>query len=88
MSFVIQVSLFTFFLKDVKAIVTHSIHSTLNSVGGIQVLFPLFSQLDMLYDGCSDVKRDATICSKLLGFICELVESSQTVQQHMIQVST
>lgn len=25
--------------------------------------------------------------SKLLGFICELVESSQTVQQHMIQVS-
>jgi len=23
--------------------------------------------------------------SKLLGFICELVESSQTVQQHMIQ---
>lgn len=25
--------------------------------------------------------------AKLLGFICELVESSQTVQQHMIQVS-
>lgn len=24
--------------------------------------------------------------AKLLGFICELVESSQTVQQHMIQV--
>lgn len=23
--------------------------------------------------------------SKLLGFICDLVESSQTVQQHMIQ---
>lgn len=30
----------------------------------------------------------ACVCSsKLLGFICELVESSQTVQQHMIQVS-
>lgn len=29
---------------------------------------------------------DWSICSsKLLGFICELVESSQTVQQHMIQ---
>ena len=28
------------------AIVTRSIHSTLNSIGGIQVLFPLFSQLD------------------------------------------
>ncbi|XP_055302315.1 neurobeachin isoform X16 [Sitodiplosis mosellana] len=72
-------------LQDVKAIVTHSIHCTLNSIGGIQVLFPLFSQLDMPYDGCSDIKRDPALCSKLLGFICELVESSQTVQQHMIQ---
>ncbi|XP_055684440.1 neurobeachin isoform X15 [Lutzomyia longipalpis] len=72
-------------LQDVKAVVTHSIHCTLNSIGGIQVLFPLFSQLDMPYDGTSDVKRDPALCSKLLGFICELVESSQTVQQHMIQ---
>ncbi|XP_055840737.1 neurobeachin isoform X10 [Episyrphus balteatus] len=72
-------------LQDVKAVVTHSIHCTLNSIGGIQVLFPLFSQLDMAHEGCSDVKRDPTLCSKLLGFICELVETSQTVQQHMIQ---
>ncbi|XP_069686520.1 neurobeachin isoform X3 [Periplaneta americana] len=75
-------------LQDVKAVITHSIHSTLNSIGGIQVLFPLFSQLDMPYDcaiGSTDAKRDASLCSKLLGFICELVESSQTVQQHMIQ---
>ena len=27
--------------------VTHSVHSTLNSVGGVQVLFPLFAQLDL-----------------------------------------
>ncbi|XP_037030161.1 neurobeachin isoform X5 [Bradysia coprophila] len=72
-------------LQDVKAVVTHSIHCTLNSIGGIQVLFPLFSQLDMPYEGCNDVKRDPALCFKLLGFICELVESSQTVQQHMIQ---
>nr|CAD7592143.1 unnamed protein product [Timema genevievae] len=75
-------------LQDVKAVITHSIHSTLNSIGGIQVLFPLFSQLDMPYDcapGSTDAKRDPSLCSKLLGFICELVESSQTVQQHMIQ---
>uniref|UniRef100_A0A146M1B0 Neurobeachin n=1 Tax=Lygus hesperus TaxID=30085 RepID=A0A146M1B0_LYGHE len=71
-------------LQDVKAVITHSIHSTLNSVGGIQVLFPLFSQLDMPYDS-ADNRRDPTLCSKLLGFICELVESSPTVQQHMIQ---
>ncbi|KAK6637449.1 hypothetical protein RUM44_007866 [Polyplax serrata] len=68
-------------LQDVKAIITHSIHSTLNSIGGIQVLFPLFSQLDLPYDS----KRDSSLCYKLLGFICELVESSHTVQQHMIQ---
>jgi hypothetical protein len=74
-------------LQDVKAVITHSIHSTLNSIGGIQVLFPLFSQLDLPYEtnGSSDFKRDPTLCSKLLGFICELVETSQTVQQHMIQ---
>ncbi|XP_050512606.1 neurobeachin isoform X2 [Diabrotica virgifera virgifera] len=74
-------------LQDVKAVITHSIHSTLNSVGGIQVLFPLFSQLDLPYEsnGSSDAKRDPTLCAKLLGFICELVETSPTVQQHMIQ---
>ncbi|XP_015127079.1 neurobeachin [Diachasma alloeum] len=74
-------------LQDVKAVITHSIHSTLNSIGGIQVLFPLFSQLDMPYDciAPNDIKRDSTLCSKLLGFICDLVETSQTVQQHMVQ---
>lgn len=74
-------------LQDVKAVITHSIHSTLNSIGGIQVLFPLFSQLDLPYEANNpqDFKRDPTLCSKLLGFICELVETSPTVQQHMIQ---
>ncbi|XP_034937724.1 neurobeachin isoform X3 [Chelonus insularis] len=74
-------------LQDVKAVITHSIHSTLNSIGGIQVLFPLFSQLDMPYDciAPNDIKRDPMLCSKLLGFICDLVETSQTVQQHMVQ---
>ena len=38
---------FKFFQQDVKAVVTHSVHSTLNSIGGIQVLFPLFAQLDL-----------------------------------------
>ena len=32
--------------QDVKAVVTHSIHSALHSVGGVEVLFPLFAQLD------------------------------------------
>lgn len=47
----------SFFYQDVKAIITHSIHSTLNSIGGIQVLFPLFSQLDLPYDS----KRDSSL---------------------------
>ncbi|ODN02477.1 Neurobeachin [Orchesella cincta] len=72
-------------LQDVKAVITHSIHSTLNSVGGIQVLFPLFAQLDLAHDTPVDNKKDSSLCSKLLEFICELVESSPTVQQHMIQ---
>jgi len=42
-------------------VVTHSIHCTLNSIGGIQVLFPLFSQLDMAHEGISDIKRDPTL---------------------------
>lgn len=48
-------------LQEVKAILTNSIHSTLNSVGGVQVLFPLFSQLDMLHECSSEAKRDPTI---------------------------
>ena len=49
-----------FVLQDVKAVITHSIHSTLNSIGGIQVLFPLFSQLDSPYDSI-DNRRDPTL---------------------------
>lgn len=38
---------------------THSIHSALNSIGGVQVLFPLFSQLDLPHDApATDPKRD------------------------------
>ncbi|CAG4994400.1 unnamed protein product, partial [Parnassius apollo] len=73
-------------LQEVKAVVTHSIHSALNSIGGVQVLFPLFAQLDLPHDApSSDPKRDPMLCSKLLGFVCSLVESCSTVQQHMLQ---
>ncbi|XP_053616649.1 neurobeachin isoform X5 [Plodia interpunctella] len=73
-------------LQEVKAVVTHSIHSALNSIGGVQVLFPLFAQLDLAHDApATDPKRDPMLCSKLLGFVCSLVESCGTVQQHMLQ---
>uniref|UniRef100_T1J4P2 BEACH-type PH domain-containing protein n=1 Tax=Strigamia maritima TaxID=126957 RepID=T1J4P2_STRMM len=75
-------------LQDVKAIITFSIHSTLNSIGGIQVLFPLLGQLDLPQDSIVPSpldKKDVHLCSTLLAFICHLVESSPTVQQHMVQ---
>jgi hypothetical protein len=34
-------------LQEVKAVITHSIHSVLHSMGGIQILYPLFGQLDL-----------------------------------------
>lgn len=73
-------------LQDVKAVTTYSIHSTLNSIGGIQVLFPLLAQLDLPM-GLAPLQepRRPNICSTLIGFICEMCESSNTVQQHMIQ---
>lgn len=48
-------------LQDVKAIVTHSIHSAIHSIGGIQVLFPLFAQLD--YKQLNDSSVDTTVWS-------------------------
>ncbi|VDP40976.1 unnamed protein product [Soboliphyme baturini] len=34
-------------MEGVKVVTTHSIHSTLHSVGGAQMLLPLFNQLDL-----------------------------------------
>lgn len=39
-------------LQDVQAIITHSIFSTLNSIGGIQVLFPLMAQIETKSEHC------------------------------------
>lgn len=36
-----------FSLKGVEVVTTHSIHNSLHSVGGIQMLLPLFAQLDL-----------------------------------------
>lgn len=45
--------------QDVKATVTHSIHSAIHSIGGIQVLFPLFAQLD--FHQLNDNQVEATV---------------------------
>lgn len=73
--------------QDVKAVITHSIHSTLHSLGGVQVLFPLFGQLDELVYRGSDkpTEVDYTICESLMSILCILLKSSVTIQQQMIQ---
>ncbi|XP_078078372.1 neurobeachin a isoform X4 [Mustelus asterias] len=69
-------------LQDVKAIVTHSIHSAIHSVGGIQVLFPLFAQLDCHQQ--NDSQLETTVCATLLAFLVELLKSSVAMQEQML----
>ncbi|XGW18162.1 hypothetical protein V3C99_002630 [Haemonchus contortus] len=67
--------------EGVEVITTHSIHSSLQSVGGIQILLPLFSQLDL---PCEDGNAmDGDMCSTLLSLIALLLASSQTIQQQL-----
>ncbi|XP_077702451.1 lipopolysaccharide-responsive and beige-like anchor protein isoform X5 [Canis aureus] len=69
-------------LQDVKAVLTHSIQSAMHSIGGVQVLFPLFAQLD--YRQYLSDKVDLTICSTLLAFIMELLKNSIAMQEQML----
>ncbi|XP_033105967.1 neurobeachin-like isoform X2 [Anneissia japonica] len=69
-------------VQDVRAIVTHSIHSTLHSIGGIQVLFSLFTQLDFETTAGS---IDESACMTLLNLLSDLLKGSLCTQQQMLQ---
>ncbi|XP_018416801.1 PREDICTED: lipopolysaccharide-responsive and beige-like anchor protein [Nanorana parkeri] len=69
-------------LQDVKAVLTHSIQSAMHSIGGIQVLFPLFAQLDYKQPGSDHI--DTSVCSTLLAFILELLKNSLAMQEQML----
>ncbi|XP_030236698.1 neurobeachin-like [Gadus morhua] len=70
-------------LQDVRATVTHSIPRALHSVGGVQVLFPLFSQLDhQRLPG--DSHPDTSVCATLLSFLMDLLRSSLAMQEQML----
>ncbi|XP_042075587.1 neurobeachin isoform X4 [Haplochromis burtoni] len=69
-------------LQDVKATVTHSIHSAIHSIGGIQVLFPLFAQLD--FHQLNDSQVETTVCATLMAFLLELLKSSVAMQEQML----
>ncbi|KAL7075815.1 hypothetical protein ACQ4LE_005065 [Meloidogyne hapla] len=67
--------------NGVEVITTHSIHNSLHSVGGIQTLLPLFSQIDM----ARDEPVEEEICSKLLAVIATLLGTSLNAQQQFLQ---
>nr|XP_061811916.1 neurobeachin-like [Nerophis lumbriciformis] len=69
-------------LQDVKATVTYSIQRAIHSIGGIQVLFPLFAQLD--YHQLNDSQAENTVCATLLVFLVDLLKSSVAMQEQML----
>uniref|UniRef100_A0A1I7XJX4 DUF4704 domain-containing protein n=1 Tax=Heterorhabditis bacteriophora TaxID=37862 RepID=A0A1I7XJX4_HETBA len=46
--------------EGVEVITTHSLHNSLQSVGGIQILLPLFSQLDLPHEDGSTMDMDSS----------------------------
>jgi neurobeachin len=68
-------------LSDVRAIKTASIYSVLLSIGGIQVFYVLFGQLD--YKQLDDTV-DYNVCSMLIQLIFDMIEISYNVQIQMI----
>ncbi|KAL2098285.1 hypothetical protein ACEWY4_007492 [Coilia grayii] len=69
-------------LQDVKAVVTHSVQSAIHSIGGVQVLFPLFAQLDFLQPSSDEL--DSSICCTLLSFVMELLKNSVAMQEQVL----
>lgn len=67
--------------QGVEVVTTHSIHSSLHSVGGIQMLLPLFAQLDLPHIETS--VPDYDICSTLLSAVSLLLSTSSSAQQQL-----
>lgn len=68
-------------LNDVKAVKTASIYSILLSIGGIQVFYVLFNQLDFKQ---VDDSIDYTVAETLMKLLCDMIEISYNVQIQMI----
>ncbi|XP_026126343.1 lipopolysaccharide-responsive and beige-like anchor protein isoform X4 [Carassius auratus] len=69
-------------LQDVKAVVTHAVQSAIHSIGGVQVLFPLFAQLDFLQHSGDEL--DSSVCCTLLSFVMELLKGSVAMQEQVL----
>ncbi|XP_062513649.1 neurobeachin-like isoform X2 [Corticium candelabrum] len=73
-------------LEGVRPVVTQSIDSALHSIGGVQAIFPLFSQLDFLHMTSSDERKcNYGVCATLWSLVCDRLSNSVTHQQQMVQ---
>ncbi len=68
-------------LNDVRAIKTASIYSVLLSLGGVQVFYVLFNQLDFKQP---DDSVDYNVAQTLIQLLCDMIEISYNVQIQMI----
>ncbi|MCP9257176.1 Neurobeachin [Dirofilaria immitis] len=67
--------------QGVEVVKTYSIHNSLHSLGGIQMLLPLFSQLDFpQHDGNV---RKVDVCSKLLSTISLMIRTASNACQQL-----
>ncbi|XP_012557946.1 neurobeachin isoform X1 [Hydra vulgaris] len=69
--------------EGVYGVVTNSLQAAMHSLGGIQMLFPLFTQLDCPLHGQSD--PEPKICSLLFGLIYDLLRGCSVFQQQLLQ---
>jgi len=68
-------------LNDVRAVKTASIYSVLLSLGGVQVFYVLFNQLDFKQ---LDDNVDYNVAQALIQLLCDMIEISYNVQIQMI----
>ena len=69
----------------VEPIVTNSFIECLHSVGGIQVLLPLFAQFNRADDGSSALRRPVAYAT-LLSLLCSLIRASSVLRDQMMQI--
>ncbi|GMT19970.1 hypothetical protein PFISCL1PPCAC_11267, partial [Pristionchus fissidentatus] len=67
----------------VEVIRTHSLQSSLQSVGGMQMLLPLFDQLDAPVERKGG-EENIDLCATLLSIVTRLLECSYTFQQQFV----
>ncbi|EDV24691.1 uncharacterized protein TRIADDRAFT_25032, partial [Trichoplax adhaerens] len=78
-------------LEGVYPVITNSFQSALRSLGGIQIIFPLFDQLDYnVYNASKENDNNDSvpsddIGSMLLSLLCDLLRGSTTCQQQIVQ---